>query len=51
MKEIKILPYYSQYGITNDKKIIHIQSKEEVEQTYSNKDNTDKHKRPKKVNK
>ncbi|WP_436878084.1 hypothetical protein [Mammaliicoccus sciuri] len=40
MKEIKILPYYSQYGITNDKKIIHIDSKEEVEQTYCNKDNT-----------
>lgn len=33
MKGIKILPYYSQYGITNDKKIIHIDSKQEVEQT------------------
>ena len=40
MKENKTLPYYTEYEITKDRKIIHIDTKEEVEQTYCNKDNT-----------
>ncbi|WP_158259774.1 MULTISPECIES: HNH endonuclease [Mammaliicoccus] len=40
MKENKTLPYYTEYEITKDRKIIHIDTKEEVEQTFCNKDNT-----------